>query len=120
MDAIKTNYGDCFDNIIITVPNAFWLQNLRFAFRTREGINTDHRHWFSPFTLLKHLRTAGFMATDIFFADYWYEQANITYEPLRKLPFSIILNILALPRIIITSLLPALRGVIICECTVDR
>lgn len=48
------------DRIIITVPNAFRLQNFLFACRHREIVNSDHRYWFTPFTLAKVMTRAGF------------------------------------------------------------
>jgi hypothetical protein len=44
---------------VITVPNALSLRNATRASMGLEHINTDHRVWFSPFTLLKVLSDAG-------------------------------------------------------------
>ncbi len=44
---------------VVTVPNALSLRNTVQAARGVERINTDHRAWFSPFTLLKVLADAG-------------------------------------------------------------
>ena len=44
---------------VITVPNALSLRNAAQALGGIERINTDHRAWFSPFTLLKVLAEAG-------------------------------------------------------------
>lgn len=44
---------------VVTVPNALSLRNAVQAVRGVERINTDHRAWFSPFTLLKVLADAG-------------------------------------------------------------
>ena len=46
--------------IVITVPNAWSLPNLLGLVRGREIINSDHRYWFSPYTLAKILTDAGF------------------------------------------------------------
>lgn len=46
---------------VITVPNAFAQENIRLAQRNREVINSDHRHWYSPFTLAKVAMDAGFV-----------------------------------------------------------
>jgi 2-polyprenyl-3-methyl-5-hydroxy-6-metoxy-1,4-benzoquinol methylase len=45
--------------IIITVPNAFNKVNTCEALQNRECINTDHRYWFTPFTLAKVAARAG-------------------------------------------------------------
>ncbi len=44
---------------IVTVPNALSLRNAVQALGGVERINTDHRAWFSPFTVLKVLSHAG-------------------------------------------------------------
>lgn len=44
---------------VVTVPNALSLRNTVQALAGVERINTDHRAWFSPFTLLKVLSDAG-------------------------------------------------------------
>jgi len=48
------------DTLIITVPNAFRYNNIRYSKRNCEVINSDHRYWFTPYTLLKILIRAGF------------------------------------------------------------
>lgn len=50
---LKANFKDHCESIVITVPNAFKLVNFRRALRHEELINTDHRFWFTPFTLAK-------------------------------------------------------------------
>ncbi|MDX2135741.1 MAG: methyltransferase domain-containing protein [Saprospiraceae bacterium] len=59
LTAIREKYGPVTDKIIITVPNAMSYTNFRFALRNTELINSDHRFWFSPFTLLKVAKQAG-------------------------------------------------------------
>ncbi len=44
---------------VVTVPNALSLRNAVQALGGVERINTDHRAWFSAFTLLKVLADAG-------------------------------------------------------------
>lgn len=50
---------------VVTVPNALSLRNAAQAMAGVERINTDHRAWFSPFTLLKILADAGLHATGL-------------------------------------------------------
>lgn len=50
---------------VVTVPNALSLRNAVHAMVGVEHINTDHRAWFSPFTLLKVLADAGLQATGL-------------------------------------------------------
>lgn len=48
-------------SVVITVPNAFAQENVDLARRHREVINSDHRHWYTPFTLAKVAIDAGFV-----------------------------------------------------------
>jgi 2-polyprenyl-3-methyl-5-hydroxy-6-metoxy-1,4-benzoquinol methylase len=57
--SIVANYGARIGRIIITVPNAFRAGNLLAAFKNQEWINSDHRYWFTPYTLLKIVSRAG-------------------------------------------------------------
>lgn len=54
-----SNYGSNVDKIIITVPNCFQLRNFKYMFSNIEAINSDHRYWFSPYTILKVASRAG-------------------------------------------------------------
>lgn len=47
------------DEFIITVPNAFCVTNFVCARGGNEMVNTDHRYWFSPFTLAKVCNRSG-------------------------------------------------------------
>ena len=46
--------------IVITVPNAFSKDNYKNAKKHTELINSDHRYWFTPFTINKIAVLAGF------------------------------------------------------------
>ncbi|MEQ1745555.1 MAG: class I SAM-dependent methyltransferase [Saprospiraceae bacterium] len=59
LTAIREKYAPVTERIIITVPNAMSYTNFRFALSNTEMINSDHRFWFSPFTLLKVVERAG-------------------------------------------------------------
>lgn len=45
--------------LIITVPNAFRGGNLFSILRSSETINSDHRYWFTPYTLWKIVHQSG-------------------------------------------------------------
>lgn len=64
LKAMREKYGGCTKGIIITVPNALSYTNFRFALRNIEMINTDHRFWFTPFTLAKVAMQAGIEVED--------------------------------------------------------
>lgn len=59
LSTIKNKYNGHIDKLIITVPNAFSYQNMRYTFSNKECINTDHRYWFTPYTLAKIAVLAG-------------------------------------------------------------
>ena len=56
---VKKKYSPYVDRIIITTPNAFRLDNFLFVLRNKECVNTDHRYWFTPYTLSKAVVRAG-------------------------------------------------------------
>lgn len=62
--------------MIVTVPNAYGLQTLRSVVRGREVINTDHRYWFSPYTLMKVATAAGLEVAELELADTAPPQAR--------------------------------------------
>lgn len=54
-------------DMLITTPNAYRLAN-RLQLHA-EVINTDHRYWFSPYTLAKTAVEAGFEVADAWYTD---------------------------------------------------
>jgi len=60
---IHSGYGEFVRTILVTVPNALRIDNFLNARRNAESVNTDHRFWFTPFTLAKVLTRAGFTPT---------------------------------------------------------
>jgi hypothetical protein len=54
---------------VITVPNAWTQTTMRMANRSAEIINSDHRYWFTPYTLSKVIVQAGLQLEDIYFAN---------------------------------------------------
>ena len=63
-------YGDSFRDLIVTVPNAFRGGNLRGIFRNTETINSDHRFFFTPYTIAKVALDAGFLPKEIRMASF--------------------------------------------------
>lgn len=59
LSSIREKYAGYVDRVILTVPNAFHLDNFTRTFRHIEQINTDHCFWFTPFTLAKVAYAAG-------------------------------------------------------------
>jgi len=56
---IKKQHSGRFKQVVITVPNAFSLDIMKQAVKGIETINTDHRFWFTPYTLSKVVHSAG-------------------------------------------------------------
>lgn len=53
--------------VLLTTPNALRLRNRRLW--TAELVNTDHRYWFSPYTLAKSLVDADLSPTSFWYTD---------------------------------------------------
>lgn len=68
------------DKLIITVPNAYRFLNWEFLGKGFERINTDHRFWFTPYTLAKVCVDAGYKIDD-------FEYITPFYKQLRKFGF---------------------------------
>jgi hypothetical protein len=66
----RENYGASIGQIIITVPNAFRAGNLKGAFNSSETINSDHRFFFTPYTISKVAYDAGFSPIEISMATF--------------------------------------------------
>lgn len=66
---LKERYPNNY--IIITVPNAFgtWVMK-GTVIHNYELINSDHKYWFTPYTLIKNMAEAGIDVTDLMFCDW--------------------------------------------------
>jgi Methyltransferase domain len=74
-----------FQQLIIATPNAFRLRN----FLSRgECVNTDHRYWFTPYTLCKVVTDAGFEAHEVILchSDYVSRAGALFARVLDQLP----------------------------------
>jgi 2-polyprenyl-3-methyl-5-hydroxy-6-metoxy-1,4-benzoquinol methylase len=65
LQRLHANFSDNVGRLVITVPNAFTPDNARYARQGKEVINTDHRYWFTPYTLSKVVMAAGFSVNRI-------------------------------------------------------
>lgn len=63
---------------LFSTPNVFAL-NYRRSFSS-ESVNSDHRVWFSPYTLVKTLHEAGYSVTEVYLIDLFRKRF-----PLRSL-----------------------------------
>ena len=70
LSKLSERYKGKVNTLILTVPNAFCISNFKDAFKGYEYINTDHKYWFTPFTLAKILTLSGFTPDSFTFAQY--------------------------------------------------
>lgn len=99
LSAVRSKMTGIATELITTTPNVFRLQNVIHALKTREYINSDHRYWFSPFTLTKILTRAGYSDVDV----------EVVWDiPLRK-------SVGSLVKRVIGALFPVFR-----DCLVAR
>lgn len=65
LKGLRCRFSGIIDRVIVTVPNAFNMYNFKRAIRQVEEVNSDHRYWFSPYTLAKVLVQADFEIEDV-------------------------------------------------------
>ncbi len=80
---LKSKYAPFVKEVLISVPNAFALENFRFALSHKENINSDHRFWFTVYTLAKNLTLAGY--TNFQYNFVCYEPHEYRRRYLQKL-----------------------------------
>lgn len=69
LQRLRAKYQGRVSRLVLTVPNAFSFDNIKLAARAYEYINTDHRFWFTPFTLAKVITSAGFTVQGFAYCD---------------------------------------------------
>jgi hypothetical protein len=52
-------YSGIVERILITVPNALRFSNFFNSLRGYEAVNTDHKYWFTPYTIASVVKAAG-------------------------------------------------------------
>ncbi|MDN5851010.1 MAG: class I SAM-dependent methyltransferase [Nitrococcus sp.] len=70
LSGLRERYAHCVDQLLITVPNAFRFGNLRLVWSNAERINTDHRYWFTPYTIAKVLHRAGYTMREFYLVTF--------------------------------------------------
>ena len=84
------------EKCIITVPNAFSFLRKKKYSKGIEGINSDHRYWFSPYTIAKVMQKAGIKPLELLFCnmgkyqngDSWFTRKLFCYMgAILKRPF---------------------------------
>jgi 2-polyprenyl-3-methyl-5-hydroxy-6-metoxy-1,4-benzoquinol methylase len=69
LTALNTKLKNNVNELVISVPNAFYRGNFKHASKGIERINSDHRFWFTPYTLAKLVTDSGFKVSRILFTN---------------------------------------------------
>tara|TARA_B100000214_G_C23876496_1_gene585195 strand:+ start:157 stop:924 length:768 start_codon:yes stop_codon:yes gene_type:complete len=70
LKCIKNKFTSYSNEILITAPNAYSYQHVLSYNKDKvELINSDHRFWFTPYTLLKIISLSGIEVNELYFAD---------------------------------------------------
>jgi 2-polyprenyl-3-methyl-5-hydroxy-6-metoxy-1,4-benzoquinol methylase len=83
LKSLRSSCGAHTERIVLTVPNAFSLLTQKYAKRGFERINTDHRYWFTPYTLAKVLTRAGYTVESFRFVTYFPIRMSNLIKALR-------------------------------------
>ncbi len=80
LKVFKAKYGENVSRFIITVPSIYNKRQFINMKNYREVINSDHRFWFTPYTISKVLVSAG------------YKPEKLDYSNLQSLSISDLIN----------------------------
>jgi len=72
LTAIRKKFSKNTERIILTTPHAFRINNFTNVFKGLEIINTDHRFWFTPFTLSKIVSDAEYKINSLGYFEHGY------------------------------------------------
>ena len=86
LQKIREKYNGYAKELIISVPNALDLNNLRNIKTHKEYINTDHRYWFTPYTLAKNAMRAGYEVGDFQYVHSYMPEGFLWRYLLNKFP----------------------------------
>ncbi len=76
LSELKKSLGGKVNKLIVTAPNAFFYLNFKNVFKGIESINTDHKYWYTPFTLAKNFARAGVEIDEIYLASSSSKRRN--------------------------------------------
>lgn len=85
LSEIKKNYQGIVKEMIISVPNALCYKNFVQILEGRECINSDHRFWFTPYTLAKVIISAGMDLDNIYFTQFPRKEFKLEEKMTSKL-----------------------------------
>ncbi|MDX1685587.1 MAG: methyltransferase domain-containing protein [Saprospiraceae bacterium] len=89
LEGIKRRLEANFKIIVITVPNAWDLNNLIRLPSNKELINSDHRFWFSPYTLAKVVTESGYSVRNVrhaqtYMPETWWQRWIVRRYPMTR------------------------------------
>jgi hypothetical protein len=83
LKSFRTRFSGNVNKFIITVPSIYNRDQTRNIFRYKEVINSDHRFWFTPYTISKLVVSAGYRPEKMIFAGL--QHLNTAELALRKI-----------------------------------
>ena len=83
LKVFKARYGEKVTRFIITVPSIYNIHQFKNMKNYLEIINSDHRFWFTPYTIAKVLVSAGYNPEKITYANL--QSLNIKELIIRKI-----------------------------------
>ena len=69
LQRFKERYSKCVKKFIITVPNIYCKNSFKNMLKYNETINSDHRFWFTPYTISKILIMADLTPEKIIYSN---------------------------------------------------
>lgn len=69
LQTFREKYGENVDRFIITVPSIYNRRQFRNMLNYKEIINSDHRFWFTPYTISKVLASSGYKPEKITYSN---------------------------------------------------
>lgn len=83
LKVFRKKYGEYVRRFLITVPNIFNKLQYSNMMNYREVINSDHRFWFTPYTIMKVVARAGYRPDEMTFANL--QRLSIAELTIRKI-----------------------------------
>ena len=83
LKVFKSRFGANVERFIITVPSIYNKRQFGNMLKYKEVINSDHRFWFTPYTISKIVAAAGFIPENITFSNL--QKLTIPELIIRKL-----------------------------------
>lgn len=83
LKVFKEKYGAKVSKFIVTVPSIYNLHQFKNMMNYLEIINSDHKFWFTPYTITKVLVSAGYNPEKIVYANL--QSLNIKELIIRKI-----------------------------------